>query len=135
MTTTERNESINKSKSYFESLRNTCIGAYDFYLSYGKGDIVKGYRGSLTDTERYKADIITLWCYYKDTKGLKIRDMLKPIYKYFTNEGSAQHMLRQYVWVDIDMRRDPKKKLTVLKTLWDYHEDTIQVAKDFYNGD
>ena len=135
MTTTERNESINKSKSYFESLKNNCIRAYDFYLSYAKGDIVKGYRDSLIDTDRYKADITLLWYYYKDVEHLKIKDMLNPIYHLFNSEYAANVTVRKLVWVDSINRVDPKRKLTVLKTLWDYHKNTIQIAKDYYNED
>lgn len=135
MLTIERNASIGKSSAYFESLRNTCKEAYDFYLEYGRGDVAKGYTDSLTDTEKYKEDITILGYCYKDVEHLKIKDMLNPIYHLFNSEYAANVIVRKLVWVDSINRVDPKRKLTVLKTLWDYHKDTIKVAKDYYKED
>lgn len=132
MTLEGRNSQIGKSKAYFEALRNNCREAYDFYKEYGNGDLVKGYRDSLDETEKYRADLTILWYYYKDTKGLKIKDMLKPIYNLFNSEHAANVIIRKLVWVDAIKRVEPKKKLYVLKTLWEYHKDTIKKAKNHY---
>ena len=99
LTAREQNALVEKSPSYFHSLKNRCPDAYEFYVEYGDGDIVKGYRDSRTRIEELKSDLYVVWDYYVTTEGVTLNDLLSSAVKIgkFANVGSAKGSIFRWI--------------------------------------
>jgi len=132
-TARERNGSIEKSGAYFEALKIKSHETYLFYSDYGDGDLVEGYNKSQEEETDYINDLILLWTYYEETKGLKLVDLVEPVVPLFRRARTAYIQVKRYLWESPENRVLPERKLLVLRTLWNYHEEQIEQVKKHYS--